>query len=70
MAGPPPGRPWADQHPGSPDIRKIVAILRKLATIPAPDMLTSTARDYWGKWAGDPRLLDGDNLVHSDPITG
>jgi hypothetical protein len=62
-----PGRPWADQHPGSPDIPKMAAILSKLATIPAPDMLTSTARDYWGTWADDPRLLDGDKLVHSDP---
>jgi hypothetical protein len=62
-----PGRPWADQHPGSPDIPKMAVILRKLATIPAPDILTTTARDYWGNWADEPHLLDGDKLVHGDP---
>jgi hypothetical protein len=62
-----PGRPWADQHPGSPDIPKIAAILGTLATIPAPDALTRTAHHYWGNWADDPRPLDGHALVHGDP---
>jgi hypothetical protein len=62
-----PGRPWADQQPGSPDIPTIAGLLGELAAIPAPDMVTSTARDEWGRWADDPRLLDGDMLVHADP---
>lgn len=62
-----PGRPWADQKPGSPDITKITAVLRELAVIPAPEILAVTAADCWGRYAGDPGALAGDALVHRDP---
>jgi hypothetical protein len=62
-----PGRPWADQKPGSPDIPAVIRTLRELAAIPAPGMLTGTARDHWGQYADDPAVLDGDDLQHRDP---
>jgi hypothetical protein len=62
-----PGRPWADQKPGSPDIPKMAGLLRKLGEIPAPAVLTRTVREDWGRYTDDPGLLDGDMLVHSDP---
>lgn len=62
-----PGRPWADQKPGSGDISKMTGLLAELAAIPAPDVLTGTARDQWGGYADDPGLLDGEALVHRDP---
>jgi hypothetical protein len=61
------GQPWADQKPGTPDMPKMTGLLSELATIPAPEMLTKTVRDDWGRWSDDPGLLDGDTLVHSDP---
>jgi hypothetical protein len=62
-----PGRPWADQKPGSPDIPKMLRILRELEGIPAPPALGVTAADCWGQYADDPAALDGDALVHRDP---
>lgn len=62
-----PGRPWADQEPGSPDIPKMTAVLRELEVIPAPSVLTVTAADCWGRYADDPAVLDGDALAHRDP---
>lgn len=61
------GRPWADQKPGSPDLPKITAVLRQLAAIPAPPVLTATAADCWGQYASDPGALAGHALVHRDP---
>jgi hypothetical protein len=62
-----PGRP-ADLTPGSADIPRIVAVLAELGTITAPDVpgLWSVA-EYWGREVDDPRMLDGDALVHTDP---
>lgn len=62
-----PGRPWADQHPGSPDIPKMTGILRELAAIPAPPALTRTARSEWKHYSDDPAAFDGDSLCHRDP---
>lgn len=62
-----PGRPWADQKPGSGDVPKMARLLRSLSAIPAPDILTRTAQDYWGKRLDHPELLDGEALVHIDP---
>jgi hypothetical protein len=62
-----PGRA-ADLTPGSADIPKVVAVLAELGTITAPDVpgMWSVA-DYWGRYTDDPRMLDGDALVHTDP---
>jgi hypothetical protein len=62
-----PGRA-ADFTPGSPDIPKVVAVLAELGTITAPDVpgLWSIA-EYWGRDTDDPRILDGNALVHTDP---
>jgi hypothetical protein len=62
-----PGRPCADQKPGTADIPLMAGLLNGLDAIPAPDLLTVTARSEWGRWASDPAQLDGDALVHSDP---
>jgi hypothetical protein len=62
-----PGRPSADQAPGTADMPKMAGLLNALAAIPAPELLTATARDEWGRWADDPGQFDGDALVHSDP---
>jgi Ser/Thr protein kinase RdoA (MazF antagonist) len=57
------GRPEA----GSEDIPKIISLLTELSEIPAPDILTRTARGYWERYADDPSALDGDGVVHHDP---
>jgi hypothetical protein len=62
-----PGRPWADQKPGTPDLPRMTGLLTKLAAIPVPDVLTRTARAEWQHWAHDPAVFDGDALVHRDP---
>lgn len=62
-----PGRPWADQKPDSADIPKMVRLLDKLASVPAPDLLRRTAREQWEGYADNPDLLDGDFIVHRDP---
>jgi len=62
-----PGRPWADQKPGSDDIPKLTRLLTRLSAIPAPDVLTGTAREQWGQYADDPVALDGAAIVHRDP---
>lgn len=61
-----PGRPRADFGPGSPDIPKIVALLARLGTIPAPDVPMRSIAEDWGE-GGDSGLLAGDMLVHTDP---
>jgi hypothetical protein len=61
-----PGRPWADQHPGSPDIPKMTATLAQLAAIPAPPQLDTTAADCWAHYADDPAPLHGNALIHRD----
>jgi hypothetical protein len=62
-----PGRA-ADLTPGSADIPKVIAVLAELGTITAPDVpgLWSIAEN-WGRDIDDPRMLDGDALVHTDP---
>jgi hypothetical protein len=62
-----PGRPWAILGPGSNDIPTITGVLTMLSRVPAPDILTSTARDYWQHYTDDPAALDGDAIVHRDP---
>lgn len=62
-----PGRPWADQKPGSEDIPKMAALVDELAAIPAPGFLERSARAYWEEYADVPGLLNGDGIVHRDP---
>jgi hypothetical protein len=62
-----PGRPAADQAPGTADIPQMTRLLNELSALPAPGTLTTTARAEWGRWAEDPAHLDGGALVHSDP---
>lgn len=61
-----PGRP-ARYTPRSPDVPVVAGLLAKLEKIPAPDIVTGSAREDWGKWTEHPEALDGDALVHSDP---
>ena len=62
-----PGRPWASQHPGSRDVPKLVAVLRELEEIPAPDVLDVTAVECWGRYADDLSVLEANAFVHRDP---
>jgi hypothetical protein len=62
-----PGRPRADLKPGSPDIPKLTAALTGLSLIPAPPIVTRTAREHWEQYADDPAALDGNAIVHEDP---
>jgi hypothetical protein len=62
-----PGRPWADQKPGSPDIPKLADLFAELSAVPAPAVLARTAREHWEQHADEPGLLDGDGIVHRDP---
>jgi hypothetical protein len=62
-----PGRPWADQKPGSEDIPKMIGLVKELAALSAPDVLTRTAREYWSEYTDDPDLFEGDAIVHRDP---
>jgi hypothetical protein len=64
-----PGRPWADQKPGSGDIPKITGLLAQLSQIPAPRILTRTAREYWAQYADDPGAFYGNAIVHRDPAS-
>ena len=61
-----PGRPWADQSPGSADLPKLLAVLRAVGEIPAPGCVTVTAADHWARYAADPAVFDGGMLVHRD----
>lgn len=61
-----PGRPWADQTPGSADLPKLLAVLRAVEEIGAPRCLTVTAADHWARYAADPAVFAGDALVHRD----
>jgi hypothetical protein len=61
-----PGRPWADQTPGSADLPKLLAVLRTVGEIPAPGCVTVTAADHWARNAADASVFDGDMLVHRD----
>jgi len=62
-----PGRPWADQKPGSEDIPKLTGLLTELSRIPAPDILTATTREYWEPYTDAPDAFDGNAIVHRDP---
>lgn len=42
-------------------------LLTELSAIPAPGILTRTAREYWEQYADNPELLDGGSVVHRDP---
>jgi hypothetical protein len=61
-----PGRPWADQNPGSPDLPKLLAVLRAVGEMRAPECVTLTAADYWGRYTSEVAAFGGDMLVHQD----
>jgi hypothetical protein len=61
-----PGRPWADQNPGSPDLPKLLEVLRAVGEMRAPGCVAVTAARYWGRYASDPAVFGGDMLVHQD----
>jgi hypothetical protein len=62
-----PGRPWADHKPGTPDLPLMNGLLTELSAIPAPDVLTRTAREEWEHWTDAPDVFEGDRLAHRDP---
>ena len=60
----------ADCSPGSPDLDRVVAVLRELAAIGCPDLPELRhAPQRWARYTAtgdDPALLDGGALLHTD----
>jgi hypothetical protein len=68
-----PGR-HADYTPGSPDLPKVIAAMRRLGQIPCPDLPIKQADKRWADYVDDPTDLEwlrGEALLHTDynPLT-
>jgi len=63
-----PGR-HADYRPGSPDLPKVIAAMRRLGQIPCPDLPIKQAEKRWADYVDDSMDLEclrGDALLHTD----
>ncbi|MEA2922713.1 MAG: hypothetical protein QOF07_2678 [Bradyrhizobium sp.] len=63
-----PGRP-ADYTPGSPDLPKVIAAMRRLGQVQCPDLPIKQADKRWADYVDDPMDLEwlrGDTLLHTD----
>lgn len=56
----------ADYSPGSPDLPKIVATMRRLQQIPCPALDLKRAEQRWASYTNTPRLLAGASLLHTE----
>ena len=59
----------ADYTPGSADLPKVVAAMRRLERIPCPDLPLKRAEQRWADYIDDNHalnLLRGDSLLHTD----
>src|ERR1700690_2789965 len=59
----------ADYPPGSPDLAKVIAAMRRLGQIRCPDLPVKQADQRWAAYVDNPRALDllrGDALLHTD----
>lgn len=55
-----------DYSPGSPDLPKLIHILRRLGEIPCPDLPLKSAPQRWASYTDDPELFTGDHLLHTE----
>ncbi len=56
----------ADYSPGSPDLPKVVHVMRQLREIPCPDLPLKAAQQRWSSYTDTPQLFTGDNLLHTE----
>jgi hypothetical protein len=59
----------ADYTPGSPDLAKVIAIMRRLGETRCPDLPVKQADQRWAAYVDDPADLEhlrGDALLHTD----
>ncbi len=55
-----------DYSPGSPDLPKVVHVMRRLAEIPCPGLPLKSAPQRWASYTHDPELFTGDQLLHTE----
>lgn len=56
----------ADYSPESPDLAKVVRVMRQLGEIPCPDLPLRLAQQRWSSYTDDPELFTGDHLLHTE----
>jgi hypothetical protein len=59
----------ADYTPGSPDLAKVIAVMRRLGQIRCPDLPVKQADQQWAAYVDGPADLEqlrGDTLLHTD----
>lgn len=55
-----------DYTPGSPDLPKVVRLLRRLSEIPCPAGPLKQAEQRWASYTDTPELFAGDCLLHTE----
>lgn len=55
-----------DYSPGSPDLPKVVHVMRRLSKIACPDLPLKNAPQRWASYTNDPELFTGDQLLHTE----
>lgn len=55
-----------DYSPGSPDLPKVVQVMRQLGEIPCPDLPLKVAQQRWSSYTDAPELFAGDHLLHTE----
>lgn len=55
-----------DCSPGSPDLPKVVHVMRRLGEIPCPALPMKQAEQRWSSYTGTPELFAGERLLHTE----
>lgn len=56
----------ADYSPGSPDLPKVVDVMRRLGEIPCPDLPLKVAPQRWSSYTDAAELFAGADLLHTE----
>lgn len=56
----------ANYTPRSPDLPKVVHVMRRLGEIHCPDLPLKTAPQRWASYTDDPELFAGEHLLHTE----
>lgn len=56
----------ADYSFGSPDLQLIISTMRELQVTPCPDIEMKQAGQRWSAYTGNPEILAGDSLLHTE----